>query len=465
MNDSLSIPDPLTKLFSRINYERAPGNYVAGFKLESMRRFLQQLGNPHLNYPIVHVAGTKGKGSVSTMVQQILQHAGFRTGLYVSPHLDTFNQRFIVDGMPISDPDLFELIGFVDRAADLFDQEEALRSGRRMTFFEVSTAAAFYHFSQKRVQAAVLEVGLGGRLDSTNVCQPAACIITNISFDHMKQLGNTLAKIASEKAGIIKPGIPVISGVTEPEPADVIEEVARLNHAPLITLGRDFQIDSLANSPTPRFSVSGCLREHAFSHDQLDVKMPGQHQHQNAAVAIAAVETLKTMGWEIPQTAIRQGLQTAYLPGRVEIVRRQPLTILDIAHNPASMLALTETLSQLPAWLNADSRTLIFAVSRDKDFRKMLIHLLPAVDRIVITQFEENPRAVSVSELQAVVNQICLTKPSPPEIVVQSNPHAAWQAVASGCCPGDAVCVAGSAFLIAELRPSIINQTSAHPIC
>jgi dihydrofolate synthase/folylpolyglutamate synthase len=229
-------------LLRRINYERTTTvPYLsADFKLDRMRRLMSLLGDPHLGLKAIHIAGTKGKGSTAAMVAQILQSAGHRTGLYTSPHLDRIEERIQIDGQPCPADRFQALANQVEPAVEKLDAEAAAVGANGPTFFEVTTAMAFLHFAQANVAAAVLEVGLGGRLDSTNVCQPEVCIITSISFDHTRQLGGTLAAIAGEKAGIIKPHIPIVSGVVSPEPREVIATRAHELNAPLIQRGVDY---------------------------------------------------------------------------------------------------------------------------------------------------------------------------------------------------------------------------------
>ena len=240
---SSQIESQLALLYGRINYERQLKVTPKHFKLRNMREFLQRLGNPHLEYPVIHVAGTKGKGSVATMVGQILTSAGHQTGVYTSPHLETIHQRMAIDGAMISDDQLVEVLLDIGPVADQMDREAAADNRRPLTFFEVTTAAAFCFFAKQKTDAVVMEVGLGGRLDSTNVCQPLVSVITNISHDHTKQLGTTLDKIAFEKAGIIKPMVPVICGATDPEAKAVIAKVAADQHSPLFLYEDDFFIE------------------------------------------------------------------------------------------------------------------------------------------------------------------------------------------------------------------------------
>ncbi|MHB8862477.1 MAG: bifunctional folylpolyglutamate synthase/dihydrofolate synthase, partial [Pirellulaceae bacterium] len=233
-------------LFGRINYERTRGVPYCSrvFKLHRMQQLVARLGHPERTFPAIHIAGTKGKGSTAAMIASVLQAGGFRIGLYTSPHLQRLEERFVVDGRPCDEETLVRLLAHLQPTIlELDEQARQEREQQGPTYFEITTAAALIHFRDQRVDAAVLEVGLGGRLDSTNICQPIVTAITSISFDHTRQLGNTLSAIAREKAGIIKPGIPLITGVTQPEPFGVIQQVARDNGAPLLALGRDFDFD------------------------------------------------------------------------------------------------------------------------------------------------------------------------------------------------------------------------------
>src|SRR5262245_50953624 len=315
-----------------------------------MRQLLTRLGQPDAGLKIIHVAGTKGKGSTSAMIAGILTAAGYRTGVFSSPHLDRIEERFAVDALPCSAAELVALVDRIRPIAHAMDAEAAADGDPAggPTYFEVTTAMALLHFVECGIDAAVLEVGLGGRLDSTNVCLPAVCVITSISFDHMKQLGNTLAAIAREKAGIIKPGVPVVCGVTEPEPQAVIAEVALEHGCRLIQLHRDFSFQyqrtdmssvPIANDEARmtndgrRFNSSFVIRHSSFPTLDFAYQVPGQehhlgslplamrgpHQAANAAVALATIAELRHQGWCISEDAIRTGLSQATLPGRVEV--------------------------------------------------------------------------------------------------------------------------------------------------
>ncbi len=455
----------LGSLYQRINYERQSKVASDHFKLQNMRSFLERLGDPHLKYPVVHVAGTKGKGSVTTMIGQILKSSGRCTGIYVSPHLETINQRMIIDGQMITDEQLEHVLAEIEPVAQQLDREAEENDRPKLTFFEMMTAAAFCFFRQQKVEAAVLEVGVGGRLDSTNVCQPLVSVITNVSFDHTRILGSTLDKIAREKAGIIKPKVQVISGVEEPLAAKVISEVATDNGATLSELNRDFGIVTDPHSES--FGVQGCISGQSFEIDQIQLSLLGRHQQNNAAVAVAAIEALNLQGWNVPNDQIRSGLAEASLPGRTEVISRQPFVIMDIAHNVASVQALVDTLHMVPEWNSSTRRTLIFATSGDKDVPGMLRPLLNTFERVILTQFQNNPRGKPVEKLVAIAHASCRasaddfeSSPRLPEIQVCRQPADAWQAAITGIAHDQTICIAGSAFLVAELRPVVLQWVS-----
>ena len=451
-------------LMGRINFERTaaiPYNQRQ-LKLDRMRQLLTRLGQPDAGMKIIHVAGTKGKGSTSAMIGAMLTAAGFRTGLFSSPHLDRIEERFAIDGRACTGGEFVALVDQLRPVVRVMDEEAAADGDPTggPTYFEVTTAMALLHFVERRVDAAILEVGLGGRLDSTNVCLPAASVITSISFDHMKQLGNTLASIACEKAGIIKPGVPVVCGVIEPEPQRVIAEAAREHGCRLIQLGVDFDfqyhppgedcgsIDFSSTSAGDELRLVG-----------VRLAMRGPHQAANAAVALAAIAELRHQGWCVSSDAMRVGLSQAALPGRVEILAGEPTIVLDTAHNPASARALVETLAELP---RPGRRTLVLSVSRDKDVRAIARELAPHFDRFIVTQYRENPRAVAAEKLAEIVRQLLTGNGA--EVTVRRTPHEAWSYVCQTATPTERVCITGSFYLTAEMRQLVLDSLRSAPI-
>jgi dihydrofolate synthase/folylpolyglutamate synthase len=467
-------------LLGRINYERTaviPYNQRQ-LKLDRMRQLLTRLGQPDAGMKIVHVAGTKGKGSTSAMIAAILASAGYRAGLFSSPHLERIEERFAVDGQPCTAQELVALVDQLRPIVRVMDDEAAAEGDAAggPTYFEVTTAMALVHFVQRGVDAAVLEVGLGGRLDSTNVCLPAVSLITSISFDHMRQLGNTLAAIAREKAGIIKPGVPVVSGVTQPEPRQVIAEVAREHGCRLIQLGVDFDLKykpprtgceprSTGNETSetvignPQSAIGSVDFTYAVAGQEYGLSgaplaMRGPHQAANAAAALAAIAELRHQGWCISHEAMRHGLSQAVLPGRVEIVAGELTVVLDTAHNAASAAALVEALRELPA---PSRRTLVVSISRDKDVAAIVRELAPHFDRLIVTQYQENPRAVAAEKLAHIFRQSLAGRAA--ELTILRSPRDAWRYVRQSAAPAEQVCIAGSFYLTAEMRELVLHSS------
>jgi len=481
-------------LDQRVDFERfqvMPSPQLE-FKLDRVRALLDRLGNPQQKLPIIHVAGTKGKGSTSAMIAAVLSAAGYRTGLFTSPHLERVEERIAVDGQPCTADEFAALAAAVRPTVEALDrQSSAGASGDHgPTYFEIITAMALLHFVRREVKAAVLEVGLGGRLDSTNVCRPCVSVITSISFDHVRQLGDTLESIAREKAGIIKPGVPVVSGVTADEPRSAIRQIARDCGCRLVELDEDFRFDyhpprHLEKQPvmgTMNFCVvsnnmsplraprqrsgegqgEGGLIKYStdslpagannLEYKNLLLALPGRHQAANAAVALATLNELGFQGWNIQEQSVRNGLASVRWPARIEIIARQPVVILDSAHNTASIAALMEVLKES---FSVSRRLLLFAATREKDFQEMIKLLLAgdAFSEIVFTQYTTNPRALPPAELESVAFQ--LTGRHYP---IYSNPADAWNHLRQLAAPDDLICITGSFFLAGEMR-RLMNAT------
>ncbi len=442
----------------RVNFERvAPAGPHGSFGLSRMRRLLEAIGSPHLRLPVVHVAGTKGKGSTVAMIAAILDEAGHRVGCYLSPHVHAIEERISINGRPIGSTALVEAFATVIPAVDAMDRAGARRGVRGPTWFEVMTAVAMLHFARSRVALAVLETGLGGRLDATNVSKPVLSVITSISLDHMAVLGRTIGRIAGEKAGIIKRSCPVISGATVPAARRVIAETAARRRATLLQLGRDFQACAAAdrgNSAAPLGinSVDVILPERFSPPNGRDrgrnryaLGMPGSHQAANGSLAVVAAHALDSMGYRISQQAIAAGLRKAVLPARIETLSRRPLVVVDAAHNVASMRALLETLAQPLATMRP--RVLVFAASGDKQIEKMLALAAGRFDHVVVTRYATNPRAAPVERLVAACRQAGL-----PPARIAASPREALPMARSIAGTKGIVCVAGSFFLAAEIR-------------
>jgi dihydrofolate synthase / folylpolyglutamate synthase len=435
--------------FGRVNYEQK-SPHVGDFKLDRMRQLLALLGEPHRQLRIVHIAGSKGKGSTSAILAAILRQQGYRVGLFTSPHLVSVEERIQIDQEPIDRPALAALLHEIRATVP-----PALE--RELTFFEIGTALGFLHFVRRRVDFAVVEVGLGGRFDSTNVCDPLVSIITSISFDHTQMLGDTLGKISYEKAGIIKPGRPTISGVRDPEARGVIETACRERGSALRQLGVDFgctdepAVIAADHERWPTVHITTARR----SWPALALGLIGEHQARNAAVAVAALEQLIELGVPIGDRAVARGLAEVVWPARLEILSRRPLVVLDCAHNVASAQALAHSLEasfRLPTD-GSGKRVLLFAGNRDKDLAGMLAVLGPRFDRIVLTNLQNSSRGATTQQLAALLPGDKQARS------VQCSPSAAaWRRVCQEASTGDLICIAGSVFLAGELRPVILGE-------
>ena len=445
----------LAWLDRRINFERAvPATAAPGtFGLARVRRLLAALGNPHHQFPVVHVAGTKGKGSTVAMLAAVLQAAGHRVGRYMSPHVDAIEERICIGGRPISAAELVRAFNDVIPAVERMDRAALRRGGSGPTWFEVLTVVAFVHFARARVDLAVLETGLGGRLDATNVSQPVLSIITSISLDHMHLLGSTIARIAAEKAGIIKRGCPVVSTAFHPDASRVIESTAARRRAPLLQLRRDFDAtylppdadDARADPLSPGSVVVTLAGPGTAPPIVFPLAMRGEHQAINAAAVVMAARSLDARGIRVPDRAVAKGLRAISLPARIERVAEKPLVILDAAHNVASMESLVATLA--PAARAFRPMVLLFAASADKQIAEMLAVARGRFDHVVITRYATNPRAASVSLLVEACRRARLPAPQ-----VATTPAEALRLARSLATPRGLVCVAGSFFLAAEIR-------------
>ena len=444
LDEAMTSAEAIRFWFGRVNYEQKTPHF-GDFKLERMRRLLDLLGNPHRRLRIVHVAGSKGKGSTSALLASILHQASYRVGLFTSPHLVNVEERIQVDRQPIDPSELAAIMDDIRAAAP-----PALE--RELTFFEIGTALGFLHFVRRRVDLAILEVGLGGRFDSTNVCEPMLSIITSISFDHTQILGDTLGKIAFEKAGIIKPGRPTISGVRGPEACGVIESVCRERGSALTQIDADFQF---THEPAliegdrecwPSVRVTTARRRWPW----LSLGMIGAHQACNAALAITAVDELMAQGVPIGDSAVAEGLARVHWPARLEIMGRRPLVLLDCAHNVASAHALREALEQSFPVPADGRRMLIFAGNQDKDLAGMLSVLAPCFECIFLTGIRNSQRSAAPEQL---AEWIPLQRRG--DCIICPDSAQAWRRARAEAKANDLICVTGSVFLAGELRPVI----------
>ena len=445
-------------LYDRIDYERALSipYQSRSFKLDRMCRLLALLNYPQRSLNIIHVAGTKGKGSTSSLIASVLTAAGYRCGLYTSPHLDRLEERMAIDGVPCSESEFVSLIDHLRPVIIELDREFGSRGGP--TYFEITTALALMHFRLQAVDIAVLEVGLGGRLDSTNICSPLVSVITSISFDHTAQLGETLAEIAAEKAGIIKRGIPVVSGVTQEEPRAVVKKLCQECGSPLQQIGTDFDFEytpqhSTAEDPMPAGRMTYWEPSNGYRLEDLGVGLWGRHQAANAAVAIATLQQLTKGRWQIPEQSLRFGIRNAVCPARIELLAGRPAVIIDSAHNVASVEALVQTVLD---YMPSKRRCLIFATSRDKDAAGMLESLLPWFETVLFTRFRNNPRAADPDDLASTAARIVDCRGAIAEdsgqLLVRPDAVTAWDTATQMVEPNGLICVTGSFFVAAEVR-------------
>jgi dihydrofolate synthase/folylpolyglutamate synthase len=399
--------DALNYLYSFIDYsvERSYRYSADVFDLKRVEDLLARLGNPHKQYQSVHIAGTKGKGSVAAMVESCLRVAGFKTGLYTSPHLQRFTERIRVNLEEIGEDDVARL---VDRIKPHVAEVEGL------TTYELITAIGFLYFAEKEIDFAVVEVGLGGRLDATNVIVPLVSSITSISYDHMHLLGDSLSDIAREKGGIIKPGIPIVSSPQQFEVEVVIREIAQERESPLILVGKDWhfspgkhslegqQVYIWSSEEQPlmdQFIQSSGNEE--WVPPRYELSLLGYHQVVNAATAYAILDCLKSDHPEITEDAIKTGFRNTSWPGRFDVISMKPIIVVDSAHNRDSALKLRIALDD---YFPGQPVTLIFGASSDKDITGMFTDLLPRVKRLLLTH-ADHPRAAGVKELADMAHE------------------------------------------------------------
>ena len=421
--------------------------------LESMNRFLASVGNPHHQLPCIHVAGTNGKGSVSTTLLTLLHRAGYKVGLYTSPHLCSVRERFRLGDRYISEEE------FAEHASAI----RGVLGENQITYFEFTTALALLWFAHERVDVAILEVGMGGRLDATNVVMPLVSVITNVTMDHEQYLGDTLAAVAGEKAGIIKPGIPVVAGVGPDDSREVVEQVAHERGAPLFLLGRDFRAERQGEG-------EGAWRFHGDVGrvvDGLRCLLKGEYQIDNAALALAALERIAGI-LPVADADIREGLLAVRWPGRLEyfcLSDGQPVAcpeegmsgnnpglrrfLLDGAHNPAGVESLAAALRHE---FRYDRLILVWACMADKDMAGTLHVVAPMADRIVFTR-PESERSATPSQLRELLPEAMRDKAVSAATVADALLMATKMAT-----PADLICVAGSLYLVGAARGLLLGS-------
>jgi dihydrofolate synthase / folylpolyglutamate synthase len=408
-------------------HSRSPSTVVLG--LERMQAALAELGHPERRLAAVHVAGTNGKGSTCAMVESVLGEAGFRVGLYTSPHLVRFNERIRLGGVDIPDGVLGQrLLQVLQRA----------QTALELTYFELATLVAFWHFAEEAVDFAVLETGLGGRLDATSTCLPVATAITALGLDHTELLGDTLPAIAREKAGIFRAGVPAVVARQEVEAEDVLGEEAARVGAPLLREGVDF---ALSRDGAELVFTHGARRL-----DGLVLGLAGEHQRHNAAVALCLLDVLEQQGAAISVESRRAGLRTVRWPGRLEEVAGAPLLLLDGAHNPQGVEALLTALDTTYANRRVH---LVFAAVRDKDVGRMLARLLPRMASVTFTPLPNTSRGLLPEDYLALAQAVL------PGVRLAESPSAALAEAVAGAAEQDVVLVAGSLYLLGALKPHL----------
>jgi dihydrofolate synthase/folylpolyglutamate synthase len=425
---------------------------IATFDLRRVYALMESVGDPHRAFPCVHIAGTKGKGSTAVLTQSILTAAGLRTGLFTSPHLTRIEERMTINGEMMAEDEFVEAVSTL---VPYTLQTRRERPNESPTFFELVTAAAFTHFARRNVDAAVIEVGMGGRLDATNVVTPEVCAITRVDYDHVERLGATLAKIAGEKAGIIKPGVPVICAPQQEEAFRVIERTGGERNAPLVRVEKDILLSDVRTGldgeglPECRFA----LKTPRSRYPELRLKMLGAHQAINAACAVALAEEFASRrGISVGEDAVRTGLESAVNPARLEFFPGAPAVLLDGAHNPVAIQAVRRTLDEtFGGW----RVVLLIGVSRDKDAAEMFRRLLSRADAVVFTK-SDSPRAAEPVDLAALANEVCGASTESLD-----NPQRALDRALGLCGPDDLLCITGSFFLAGLLRPRLVSERIA----
>jgi len=395
-------------------------------KLERVADALQHCGSPHLRFPALHVAGTNGKGSTASFLHAMLSAAGYRVGLFSSPHLVDFCERIRLGNRQISQSEV------VAGVAEIRSTIES--AGIHLTPFEMMTLLAFQSFAQEKLDVAVVEVGLGGRLDATNVLSPLVSIITSIGLDHQAYLGPTIAHIAREKGGIIKPGTPVVVGCMDEESSAILREIARKRESPIVCCGEHFRME---------MNLRGGANYQGWSWRLPDIRvgMHGRFQYGNAAVGLAALETLQAV-LPVAEANLRSGLAAASWPGRLEVVSEQPCVVLDGAHNPQAMAALR---AALPEVVQGKKVKVLFGVMRDKDWRSMIPLLAEIATEIVVTRVQQ-PRAEEPEVLLEALASFCPTR-------LQLDARAACRQLMAEAKSDEAIVVCGSLFLVGEVYP------------
>ena len=428
-----------------IDYLYALQKHGIKLALSNSATLMALMGDPHRKFRSIHVAGTNGKGSTSSFIATMLQAAGYRVGLYTSPHLVSFTERIRINTALITEAKVVELAGRVRDAA-----RKAKGPGGMVvfspTFFEVTTAMAFTYFAEEGVDIAVIEVGMGGRLDSTNVITPLVSVITNIELEHTEFLGTTLREIAGEKAGIVKQGVPVVTGAIQQEVITVIEREAAACKAEVYRLSKDFMPVPVASQHAQIFDYRGIKA----SYEKVRINMLGRYQVDNASLALATIECLRDAGIIVDEAAVRRGLEQARWEGRLELMARRPDIYLDGAHNPASAQMLAATVREMKS---AYRRTiLIIGILQDKDCGGIIAALAPLADHVVVTK-PEYSRAMAVRALASAIRKLhgsVETAETVGEAIAMARDNVS---------PDDLVLITGSLYMVGDARAVFHPET------
>ncbi len=413
--------------------------------LARMEALMDRLCHPERTFPSIHIAGTNGKGSTAAMVASVLTRGGYRTGLYTSPHLIDFSERIRINGTPIPAPEMIRLTSIIR------DCVKALPFTPPITFFEFTTALAFLYFSEQRLDYAVLEVGMGGRFDATNLVLPLVAAITTIALDHEQYLGETIEAIAKEKAGIIKKGVPVVTAVGQEEVLAIFEGIAHEKGAPLIRLGHEIRV--MGDNPEHFVYIGLQGNVHA-----IHCSLAGPHQVQNAGVALGIIECLQQLGVKLSHEVILKGIAGATCAGRFETVHERPRIILDGAHNPAGVQALVNALHQITPDPR-HKRLAIVGIMKDKRIADMLSYLLTWAHEIIVTA-PNIPRAASPADILASLKSVTASRVGTP---VRQTPHKTVpEAIAyavHNMQPNDTLTITGSLYTIGEAKAYFAGTT------
>ena len=424
-----------------LNYIENTGKFGSRLGLENVSRLLDILGNPHRDLRIIHVAGTNGKGSTCSFINSMLIYQGYNVGLYTSPYLEEFNERIKINNVNISDEDLAQSVSRVSDAIGQMIEEGC----DHPTEFEIITACAFLYFRDRDVDFAVIEVGLGGRLDATNVCIPLVSAITSISMDHTEYLGDTLARIAFEKGGIIKNKRPVVLYQQSDEVESVISSICSERDSELFITEND-KIEYISEGMSSQ-SVNLEVMGHFYS--GIEISLPGRHQARNLAVALSVLRLLEISSdiSQVDTEALYRSIRETRWPGRMEVIKTEPLTIIDGAHNPDGAAILSESVDR---YLVGKKINLVFGMLRDKDILSVAKLLAVRADRIIITE-PESPRAASSAEVHGIILE-ALRGEDVPDITEIPDIEEAVRQAQSMAGDGEAVIYAGSLYMIGRVR-------------